>query len=190
MKRKCVLFMHLSLDGYATDLKDALDWIPYDDELEKYAEEVIAEVGTPVYGRKTYELMKSFWPDLLKDPSASKHDRDHARWIENVQKIVLSKTLKDPDWNNTRVISDHIVDEITDLKEQEGQDLVIFGSPTAAKSLLKLGLIDELLLTICPTILGEGKSIFEDGNQRIQLRLLKSRTFASGVISARYEIVK
>jgi dihydrofolate reductase len=77
MKRKCVLFMHLSLDGYATDLKDALDWIPYDDELEKYAEEVIAEVGTPVYGRKTYELMKSFWPDLLKDPSASKHDRDH-----------------------------------------------------------------------------------------------------------------
>lgn len=187
--RKLVLFMHVSLDGYASDSDGGLGWIPYNEELEKYAEEVVAEVGVPVYGRTTYRMMESYWPTMLDDPNASKHDIDHATWLQDVQKVVISGTMDKVEWNNTTLIKDNIAEQIKALKEQPGKDLVIFGSPGAAKTLLELGLIDEFLLTICPVVLGEGKSVFE-GSEKIKLKLLSSRTFASGIISARYELEK
>lgn len=190
MKRKCVLFMHISLDGYATDMNDALDWIPYNEEIEKYADEIIADVGLPVYGRKTFELMRSFWPSMLDNHSVSLHEQNHAIWIENIQKVVISKTIKDPKWANTFVIKDNLVEEINKLKDEGGKNLVIFGSPSTAKEMLKLGLIDELLLTICPIILGNGKTIFDNNQQSFQLKLLKSQTFTTGIIATHYEILK
>ncbi|SDW07062.1 dihydrofolate reductase family protein [Paenibacillus sp. CF384] len=188
--RKLVLFMHVSLDGYATDSNGGLGWIPYNEELEKYAEEVVAEVGSPVYGSTTYRLMESYWPSLLDDPDASKHDVEHARWLQDVKKIVISGSMEHAEWNNTMLIKDNIAEEIKALKEQPGKNLVIFGSPGAAKTLLELGLIDEFLLTICPVILGGGKSVFHGEGEKIKLKLLSSRTFNSGIIAARYEVEK
>lgn len=188
--RKLVLFMHVSLDGYATDTNGGLDWIPYNEELEKYAEEVVAEVGSPVYGRTTYRLMESYWPTMLDNPNASKHSMDHANWLQDVKKIVISGTMDKAEWNNTMLIKDNIAEEIKALKEQPGKNLVIFGSPGAAKTLLQLGLIDEFLLTICPVVLGGGKSIFDGGSEKTRLKLLSSRTLKAGVIAARYELVK
>ncbi|MDG0808666.1 dihydrofolate reductase family protein [Cohnella rhizosphaerae] len=164
--RKLVLFMHVSLDGYASDLNGGLDWIPYNEEFESYAEEVVAEVGSPVYGLTTYRMMESYWPTVLDDPNASKHDLEHARWVQDVKKIVLSSTMDKAEWNNTMVIKDHIAEEMNALKAQPGKNLVIFGSPGAAKSLLALGLIDELLLTICPVVLGGGKSAFDGAEKK------------------------
>jgi dihydrofolate reductase len=187
--RKLVLFMHVSLDGYASDVNGGLDWIPYNEEFEKYAEEVVAEVGSPVYGRSTYRLMEGYWPAVLDNPEASKHDIEHASWLQDVKKIVISSTMDKAEWNNTMLIKDHIAEEIKALKEQPGKNLVIFGSPGAAKTLLELGLIDEFLLTICPVVLGGGKTIFGDSG-KIRLKLLASRTFKSGVIAARYELEK
>ncbi|SFS66788.1 dihydrofolate reductase family protein [Paenibacillus sp. BC26] len=188
--RKLVLFMHVSLDGYASDAKGGLDWIPYNEELQKYAKEVVAEVGSPVYGRSTYRLMESYWPTVLDDPNASKHDLEHAKWVQDVKKIVISGSIDSADWNNTMLIKDNIAEEIKALKEQPGKNLVIFGSPGAAKTLLELGLIDEFLLTICPVILGGGKSVFHGGGEKTKLKLLSSRTFKSGIIAARYELEK
>lgn len=188
--RKLVLFMHVSLDGYASDSNGALDWIPYDGEIQKYAEEVVAEVGSPVYGRSTYQLMESYWPTVLNDPNATQHEIEHAKWIQDVKKIVISGTMDKAEWNNTMLIKDNIAEEIQALKEQPGKDLVIFGSPGAAKTLLELGLIDEFLLTICPVVLGGGKSVFDGAGEKIKLKLLSSRTFKSGIIATRYELEK
>lgn len=91
--RKLVLFMHVSLDGYASDSNGGLDWIPYNEELEKYAEEIVAEVGAPVYGRTTYRMMESYWPTVLEDPNASRHEMEHAKWLQDVKKIVISGTM-------------------------------------------------------------------------------------------------
>ena len=190
MARKLILFMHISLDGYATDLKGDLSWVPYDEELQAYAKEIVDNVGTPVYGRKTYELMESYWPNVLNDPNATGYELEHARWINDVQKIVLSKTLKNPIWNNTLVISDHIVEEFNNLKKVDGKNLVIFGSPTASQTLLKLGLIDELLLTQCPVLLGKGLSPFTQNSDKINLKLISSKTFKSGVLSLHYQVEK
>lgn len=188
--RKLVLFMHMSLDGYASDLNGGLDWIPYDEELEKYAEEVVAEVGSPVYGRTTYRMMESYWPTMLDNPNATLHDMEHAKWVQDVKKIVISGSMDIVEWNNTMLIKDNIAEEIKALKEQPGKNLVIFGSPGAAKTLLELGLIDEFLLTICPVILGGGKSVFHGDGEKSKLKLLSSRTLKSGVIATRYELEK
>ncbi|CAM3541945.1 dihydrofolate reductase family protein [Paenibacillus lupini] len=188
--RKLVLFMHVSLDGYASDLNGGLDWIPYDEELEKYAEEVVAEVGSPVYGRTTYRMMESYWPTMLDNPNATLHDMEHAKWVQDVKKIVISGSMDIVEWNNTMLIKDNIAEEIKALKEQPGKNLVIFGSPGAAKTLLELGLIDEFLLTICPVILGGGKSVFHGDGEKNKLKLLSSRTLKSGVIATRYELEK
>lgn len=188
--RKLVLFMHVSLDGYASDSNGGLGWIPYNEEIEKYAEEVVAEVGSPVYGRETYRLMESYWPTVLNDPDATRHEAEHAKWLQEVKKIVISGTMDKAEWNNTMLIKGNIAEEIKALKEQPGKNLVIFGSPGAAKTLLELGLIDEFLLTICPVILGGGKSIFDGGAEKIKLKLLSSRTFKSGIIATRYALEK
>ena len=99
--RKLVLFMHLSLDGFAAGLNGELDWISYDGELEKYAEDIVSTVGSPLYGRVTYQLMEGYWPTVLQDSEATIHDLEHARWVEDVEKIVFSETLEKVVWNNS-----------------------------------------------------------------------------------------
>jgi dihydrofolate reductase len=81
--------MHISLDGFAAGPNSELDWIAYDQELEKYAEEVVSTVGAPLYGRVTYQMMESYWPTVLTNPSATQHELEHAQWLENVPKSVV-----------------------------------------------------------------------------------------------------
>ncbi|MNI74920.1 hypothetical protein D3C73_1310350 [compost metagenome] len=134
--------------------------------------------------------MESYWPTMLDNPDASMHSLDHANWLQGVKKIVISGTMDKAEWNNTMLIKDNITEKIKELKEQSGKNLVIFGSPGAAKTLLQLGLIDEFLLTICPVVLGGGKSVFDGGGEKIRLKLLSSRTLTTGIIATRYELVK
>lgn len=181
--------MHLSLDGFCATKDGGLDWIPYNSELQKYAEKIVNSVGSPMYGRNTFELMK-YWRTVLNDPSASKHDLEHAQWIENIEKIVFSTTLTNEDWSNTKIISTNILEEVTKLKEQDGKDLVIFGSPTLATSLMELGLIDEFQFTISPVILGEGKTFLRNVSQKATLELINTETLDSGVITAHYRVLK
>lgn len=185
--RKVVLFMHISLDGFAAGPNGELDWISYDEELEKYAEEVVRTVGAPLYGRVTYQMMESYWPTVLTNPAATRHEIEHAHWVENIPKIVFSKTLEKVEWNNTTLIKDNIAVEISKLKQQPGKDLVIFGSPGLAHTLMRLDLIDEYRLTVNPVILGSGMPVFKDLKDRGELKLLNTKTFGSGVIALHYE---
>jgi dihydrofolate reductase len=185
--RKVVVFMHISLDGFAAGPNGELDWISYDAELEKYAEEVVSTVGAPLYGRVTYQMMESYWPTVLTNPTSTKHDLEHAQWVENIPKIVFSKSLERVEWNNTRLIKDNIAEEISKLKQQPGKDLVIFGSPGLTHTFMGLGLIDEYRLTVNPVVLGQGIPLFNNFRGRTDLNLLNAKTFNSGVIALHYE---
>jgi len=188
--RKVALFMHLSLDGYAAGPNGELDWIPYDEDLQKYAAELVDKTGSPLYGRVTYQLMESYWPTVLTDPSSGQQDIEHAQWLDNVTKVVFSKTLQEVKWKNTILINDNVAEEITKLKQQPGKDLVIFGSPGFAQTLMKLDLIDEYWLTVNPVVLGAGIPLFKNIGDRIGLRLIKTRTFNSGVVALHYETIR
>jgi dihydrofolate reductase len=188
--RKIVLFLHQSLDGYCATTDGGLGWIPYTEDLQKYADKIVQTVGSPLYGRVTYELMKSYWPAVLHDAAVSEHDRAHAEWIENVEKIVFSTTLVAEDWHNTRVIRDNVGEEIQKLKEGEGKDLVIFGSPTLARSLMSMNLIDELQFTVSPVILGKGLTFMRSIEEKTKLELLHSEEIKGGILGLHYKVVR
>ena len=184
--RELVLFAHISLDGFAGDVHGGLDFLSYNEELQQYAEELVKTVGAPVYGRNTYHLMKGYWPTVLDNPNASELSLEHARWVQQIPKIVFSTTLPGADWNNTTLIKNNVVEEVNKLKQQPGKDLVIFGSPGLAKSLMNLGLIDAYKLTLHPVILGKGISLFDSNTQMSNLKLLESKTLGSGVVTLHY----
>ncbi|CCG98383.1 putative protein yyaP [Fibrella aestuarina BUZ 2] len=184
--RKLVLFAHISLDGFAADTDGSLGFLSYTHELQQFADELVKTVGAPIYGKHTYQLMAGYWPTVLIDPTASQHQLDHARWVEQIPKIVFSTTLARADWSNTRLIKDNVVEEITQLKQQAGKDLVIFGSPGLAKSFMQLGLIDEYQLTLHPVILGKGIPLFDSHTSMTKLTLLTSKALGSGVVTLHY----
>jgi len=185
--RKLVLFAHISLDGFAGDIHGGLNFLSYNHELQQFAGELVKTVGSPVYGKNTYHLMEGYWPTVLDNPNASEHELEHARWVQQIPKIVFSTTLPGADWNNTTLIKDNVVEKVNKLKQQPGKDLVIFGSPGLAKSLMNLGLIDAYKLTLHPVILGEGISLFDSNTKMSNLKLLESKTLGSGVLTLHYE---
>ncbi|MCE7062274.1 dihydrofolate reductase family protein [Dyadobacter sp. CY343] len=184
--RKLVLFAHMSLDGFAGDKEGGLGFLTYNEELQQFADELVKTVGAPVYGKNTYHLMAGYWPTVLNDPNANERALAHAKWVQEIPKIVFSTTLESADWNNTTLIRDNVEEEIAKLKQQPGKDLVIFGSPGLAKSLMNLGLIDEYQLTLHPIILGEGNSLFNGNTKLSNLKLQSSKTLGSGVITLHY----
>lgn len=184
--RKLVLFAHMSLDGFAGDINGGLGFLTYNEELQQFADELVKTVGAPVYGKNTYHLMEGYWPTVLNDPNANGHALAHAKWVQEIPKIVFSTTLESADWNNTTLIKDNIEEEVNNLKQQSGKDLVIFGSPGLAKSLMNLGLIDEYQITLHPVIMGVGISLFEGNTQMSNLKLLESKTLGSGVVTLHY----
>ncbi|ACT96618.1 dihydrofolate reductase family protein [Dyadobacter fermentans] len=184
--RKLVLFAHISLDGFAGDTQGGLGFLSYNEELQQFAEELVSTVGAPVYGRNTYHLMEGYWPTVLNNPEANEHALKHARWVHEIPKFVFSTTLPSADWNNTTLIKDNVAEEISKLKQQPGKDLVIFGSPGLAKSLMNLGLIDEYKLTLHPIILGKGISLFDSNTEMSKLKLVESKTLGSGVVTLHY----
>jgi dihydrofolate reductase len=189
--RKVALFMHTSLDGFVQGPdKWDINWISYDQDLVEFGDEVVSSTGSPVYGRVTYEGMKGYWPTVIDNPESSKHDIEHATWLENATKVVVSNSMEKADWNNTILINDNVVEEITKLKQMPGKDLVIFGSPTLSYYFMQHDLIDEFWLTVSPIVLGGGIPLFKDIKDRMKLNLLESRSLKSGVVTLKYKVIK
>jgi dihydrofolate reductase len=177
----------MSLDGFVAGPNGELDWIAYDEDLEKHAEGVVSTVGSPLYGRVTYQMMEGYWPTVLTNPSATAHELAHARWLEDVEKIVFSRRLEKVEWHDTRLIKDNIAEEVAKLKQQPGKDLVIFGSPSLAHNFMQLNLIDGYQLTVTPVLLGQGIPLFKNIKDQTKLTLLEAKTFNSGAMALHYE---
>jgi dihydrofolate reductase len=185
--RNLIFFMHTSLDGFVAGPNGEMNWIKVDEEIFDFVATMTNQADTALYGRVTYEMMQSYWPTAGEHPNASKHDKEHSAWYNSVSKVVLSKTIRETGLHNTRVIGDHLSDNINKLKQQEGKNILIFGSPGASQSLLKEGLIDRFWLFVNPIILGQGMPLFKDVTGTIKLKLAGSKTFACGVIALHYE---
>jgi dihydrofolate reductase len=188
--KKLIVFMHTSLDGFVAGPKGEMDWIHVDPEMFELAGKQTDEADMALYGRVTYEMMQAYWPTAGEQPNASKHDIEHSHWYNQVQKLVISKTLSEAGLKNTRVIRENINDEISKIKQGEGKDIVVFGSPSICHILMKHDLIDEYRLFINPILLGEGIPMFKDIEQRQQLTLVSDMIFKSGVACLHYSNAK
>ena len=186
--RKVISFMHVSLDGFVAGLNGELDWVKVDQEIFDYVGKRISEGDTALYGRVTYQMMENYWPTAGDKPAATRHDIEHSKWYSKVHKVVLSKTMKDARLTNTTIISDNLADSINEIKQQPGKDILLFGSPTATHSLIQLNLIDGYWLFVNPIILGQGIPLFVDIKDKINLKLLTTRQFTSGVTELNYTV--
>src|ERR1700761_285364 len=165
--KKLFFLMHTSLDGFVAGPNGEMNWIKLDEELFDFVAAMTAKADTALYGRVTYEMMQGYWPAAGKQPNASKHDKEHSAWFNQVSKVVLSTKMDETGLVNTKVISGQLADNITQLKNLEGKDILIFGSPGAVHSLFDLGLIDEFWLLVNPILLGRGKPLFKGINESI-----------------------
>jgi dihydrofolate reductase len=184
--RKIISFMHISLDGFVAGLNGEMDWIKVDEEIFEFVGKRISESDTALYGRVTYQMMEDYWPAAGDQPAATPHDIEHSKWYNKVHKVVLSKTMKDTGLTNTKIISGNLSDRIHEIKQEAGNDIPLFGSPTAAHSLMKLNLIDGYWLFVNPVILGRGIPLFADIKEAIKLKLLTTRQFTCGVTELNY----
>ena len=183
--------MHISLDGFVAGPNGEMNWIKVDQEIFDHVGKRISEGDTALYGRVTYQLMEGYWPTAADKPTASKHDIEHSKWYNKVHKVVLSKTMKEAGLTNTKIISDNLSDRINAIKQSGdggSKDILLFGSPTATHSLMKLNLIDGYWLFVNPIILGRGIPLFVDIKDKIKLNLLNTRQFASGVTELNYTV--
>lgn len=185
--RKLIFFMHTSLDGFVAGLNGEMDWINVDEEIFDFVGTMTDKADSALYGRVTYEMMQSYWPTAGDEPNASKHDKEHSAWYKSVSKIVLSRTINEKGLDNTVVISDQLAEKINKIKQQNGKDILIFGSPSASHSLMSQGLIDEFWLFVNPILLGKGVPLFKDVTETTKLNLVESKTFSCGVIALHYE---
>jgi dihydrofolate reductase len=183
-----VLFMHTSLDGFAAGTNGEMNWIHVDDEIFDFVEERIAQTNTALYGRNTFAMMEEYWPTAADQPDARKHDKVHSAWYKTAHKVVLSTTLNQADFTNTTVISKDYAAAIHSLKQKTTGDILLFGSPGAAHSLLAENLIDECWLFVNPVLLGEGKPVFKAIKEKQSLKLLKTHVFSSGVVCLQHEL--
>ena len=180
--RKMFSHMMTSADGYHADPGQALDWHNVDREFSQLAMAQLREAGILVFGRVTYEGMAAFWPT----PAGQESDPEVAKAMNTTPQIVISRTLPHATWAGTRIISDHVEQELAKLKRQPGQDIVIPGSSTLTASLLHTGLLDELRIMVNSVILGRDSSLFT-GADRPSLKLLKTRQFTSGNVLLYYQ---
>ena len=183
--RRLIYSMMVSLDGFVETTNRKIDWAIVDEELHTFANEQAREEGAFLYGRRMYELMAGIWPTADADPSAPSYVAEFARIWRDLPKVVFSTTLDRVEWNS-RLVRDNIAEEITRLKAQPGKELSV-GGATLASAAIRLGLVDEFRPIVHPVVLGGGTPFFPALDNPINLRLLETRRFGSGVVYLRYE---
>jgi len=181
--RKLIYSMMVSLDDFIEGPDRELDWVSIDEELHQFANDQQREIDTILYGRRMYEVM-SYWETADTNLSSSAHELEFARIWKPIPKIVFSKTLEQVQ-GNARLVRDNIAGEVARLKAQPGKALEISG-PTIASTVIQLGLVDEYRLFVQPVILGSGTPFFPPLAGKINLQLVETRWFSSGVVYLRY----
>lgn len=185
--RKVIYTINLSIDGCCDHTKMAAP----DEDVFEYDIRLVRGADLLVYGRKTYQLMVPYWPDVAKDQSASKSDRDFARAFVSANKVVFSRSLDDAeakkDDKNARVVRTNLRDEILKLKQEPGKDIIV-GGVDIPSQLIELGLVDEYHFGISPVIAGAGRRLMEGVNlpEKLRLKLVDSKALPSGWVLLRY----
>jgi dihydrofolate reductase len=178
--RKVIFAINVTIDGFADH-----EVMIADKELHDFFTELLGTFDILLFGRKTYELMESYWPNARKDPAATESMKAFADKINSLPKMVFSKTLKEVTWEPVILMRSKIEDEILKLKNQPGKNISINGLSIAAH-LTALGLIDEYWFLIHPVIAGKGKPLFETLESKTNLTLIETKNFQSGVVAMHY----
>jgi dihydrofolate reductase len=182
--RKIIAAINMTLDGFC----DHTSMIA-DEEIHQHYNELLKNSGTILYGRITYQLME-YWPTVVKNPTGNKAMDEFAVTINNIPKVVFSHTLKNVEWNTARLAKKDIKEEVLELRQQAGKDILV-GSRSLIVTLLNLNLIDEFQLCVQPIIAGKGSPLLNNINDRINLKLLKTKTFnSSGSMIFYYKPIK
>ena len=184
--RNVIYAINITLDGCCDHTK----MVP-DETMFEYSMQLLRDADLFVYGRKTYQLMVPYWPDVAKDQSASKADRDFAQAFESANKVVFSRSLDDADAKkgdkNARVVRTNLRDEILKLKQESGKN-IIAGGVDIPSQLIELGLVDEFHFVVHPILAGAGRRLLEGVSlpEKLQLKLVDSKIFESGCVAHRY----
>ena len=180
--RKLIFAISITLDGCVDHTKGSVD-----DKTLEYFTQLTQEADLQVFGRKTYQLMVPYWPDVAKDESNTKADLDFARAFESINKLVFSRSLESSDDGDTRIVRTDLRDEILKLKQEQGKNILV-GGVDVPSQLVRLGLIDEFIFVVAPVIAGEGRRLFDGVNlpEKLELKLVDSKFFESGHVALRY----
>ena len=172
--------MNVTLDGFFSGPRGELDWhFPlWNEEMSQSAYEQLSTMDTILLGRVTYQAMSCYWP---KAPAS-----DFGNMMNRLDKLVFSSTLHHAAWNNTRLVREEVTTEVARLKTQPGKNIILYGSGSIAACLKKAGLIDEYRIWVHPVVIGNGKALF-NLHDRMNLTLLRTKTFGSGVILLYYQ---
>jgi dihydrofolate reductase len=179
--RKLIAAINMSLDGYCGHTAMIAD-----DELHQHYTDLLNSGDTILYGRITYQLMESYWPHVVENPTGNKANDEFAVSIDNISKIVFSRTLKTLNWRSARLSTKSLKEEVLDLKAKPGKDMFV-GSPSLIAASLNLGLVDEFQIAIHPVILGGGLTLLKNMESRIDLKLTRTKPFGSGTTVFYYE---
>ena len=180
--RNVIFAINITLDGCVDHTRQVAD-----DETHEYFTDLLREVDLLVFGRKTYQLMVPFWPDVAKNQSMTKASNEFARTFDSIEKIVFSRSLDGAEDKNTRIVGTNLRDEILRLKEEPGKNILV-GGVDIPSQLIELGLVDEYRFVVQPIVAGEVRRLLEGVSlrERLQLKLIESKTFKSGCIALRY----
>jgi len=182
--RRIFVFNMVSLDGYFVDSKGDMSWAhKNDEEWNAFTSGNASGNGVLVFGRVTYEMMASYWPSEM----ALKTSPVVAKGMNELPKIVFSRTLGAATWNNTKLLKGDLGAEVRKLKSEAGPDMVIFGSGTIVSQLTEQNLIDEYQIALSPIVLGKGRTLFEGVTDKLKLKLVNSRTFGNGTVFVCYQ---
>ena len=195
-KRRIVMFNWLTANGCFAGADGNLDWVVPDAQQAKAAVDGIALFDTVLFGRRTYELFETFWNRPLDDSStapdphhAGQQTREHREisiWLNQMNKLVFSKTLQNATWKNSRVLHELDPHEIETLKNQPGKNMILFGSGSIVSQLTQHGLIDEYQFVVCPILLGSGRPLLSHVSKNLRLDLLEAKQYESGDVLLRY----
>ena len=185
--RKIITTTWVTLDGFIAGPNEEMDWVIVDEEMGTYEDEVVSAADTLLLGRVTYQSFAGSWPYVPDNPAAHPGEKEYARKLNAMRKIVFSKTLPTVEWNNSSLVKEVLPEDITKLKQEPGRDMLIYGSASLVRTLTNHGLIDEYQLLVHPVVLGGGKPLFQDIKERKKLKLVKTKTFPSGVIGLYYQ---
>ncbi len=187
--RKIIVTMWVTLDGFIAGPNNDMGFIGevYDEAMGNYEYELVSAADTLLLGRVTYESFAGSWPHVPDRPGADPGEVAYAHKLNAMRKIVFSKTLPHVEWNNSTLKREIVPEEIEKLKQEPGKDIVIYGSASVIQELTNAGLIDEYQLLVHPFILGDGKPLFKNIKEKVNLKLIDTQARSSGVVVLTYQ---